>query len=85
MMDLSDRAGLPDEPNEIRVKPVSLNRSLQLTELHDWCMQRLSELSVDWRMHDAMALTAEHLELLVAIDAERTLWMILEDDALSCR
>jgi hypothetical protein len=79
-MDLSSRAGLPEEPNEIQVNPVSLNRSIQLTELHDWCMQRLSELSIDWRMRDAMALTAEHLELLITIDTKRTLWMILEED-----
>jgi len=80
MMDLSGAAGLPDEPSEIQGKLVSLDRSLQLTELHDWCMQRLSELSLDWRMGDAMALTAEHLELLVTIDTKSTLWMILSRD-----
>jgi hypothetical protein len=61
-------------------KPATLERTLQLTQLRDWCMQRLSTLSLEWRMGDARALTAEHLEALEVVDAQRTLWMTIEAD-----
>jgi len=61
-------------------KPATLERTLQLTQLRDWCMQRLSTLSLEWRMGDARALTAEHLEALEVVDAHRTLWMTIEAD-----
>jgi hypothetical protein len=61
-------------------KPASLERTLQLTQLRDWCMNRLSKLSLEWRMGDARALTAEHLEALETVDAHRTLWMMIEED-----
>lgn len=61
-------------------KPATLDRTLQLTQLRDWCMQRLSTLSLEWRMGDARALTAEHLEALEVVDAHRTLWMTIEAD-----
>lgn len=57
---------------------MDLSRSLQLTQLRDWCMQRLSDLSAEGQMEEARALTAEHLEMLETVDAHRTLWMILE-------
>jgi hypothetical protein len=59
-------------------RPAYLERTLQLTQLRDWCMQRLSTLSLEWRMGDARALTAEHLEALEVVDAQRTLWMTIE-------
>lgn len=61
-------------------KPANLERTLQLTQLRDWCMQRLSKLSLEFRMGDARALTAEHLEALDVVDAHRTLWMTIEAD-----
>jgi hypothetical protein len=41
-------------------------------------MDRLSMLSLDGRMEDARAVTAEHLELLEAVDARRSLWVRIE-------
>lgn len=61
-------------------EPATLERTLQLTQLRDWCMQRLSKLSLELRMGDARALTAEHLEALEMVDAHRTLWMTIETD-----
>lgn len=56
----------------------NLNRTLQLTQLRDWCMQRLSKLTLQWRLDDARALTAEHLEALEVVDAHHTLWITIE-------
>jgi hypothetical protein len=56
----------------------NLRRILALTHLRDWCMARLSQLSLDGRMEDARAVTAEHLELLEAVDAHRSLWVLIE-------
>jgi len=53
-------------------------RLLAVTSWHDWCMERLSELSLAGREVDARALTAEHMELLEQMDATRVLWMIVE-------
>jgi hypothetical protein len=61
-------------------KPATLERTLQLTQLRDWCMQRLSKLSLELRMGDARALTAEHLEALEMVDAHHTLWMTIEQN-----
>jgi hypothetical protein len=61
-------------------KATNLERTLQLTQLRDWCMQRLTKLSLEWRMGDARALTAEHLEALETVDAHHTLWMTIEAD-----
>ena len=55
-------------------------RILAVTQLRDWCMAQLSELTLDGREGDARALTAEHLELLEQADAMRILWMIVEPD-----
>jgi hypothetical protein len=60
------------------MEPTDLSRTLQLTQQRDWCMQRLSKLSLQWRMDDARALTAEHLEALEVVDARRTLWMVID-------
>ncbi|MBD2551228.1 hypothetical protein H6G65_16870 [Microcystis elabens FACHB-917] len=35
-------------------------------------------LSLDGRMEDARAVTAEHLELLEAVDARRSRWVTIE-------
>jgi len=47
----------------------------QLQALQNWCMDRISELSLHYSIDDATALTAEHLELLKSIDQSQTLWM----------
>jgi hypothetical protein len=57
-----------------------LRRILALTHQRDWCMERLSQLSLDGRMDEARAITAEHLELLETLDARRSLWVRIERD-----
>jgi hypothetical protein len=58
----------------------ALFRTLMLTELHDWCMSRLSKLSLAGENQVARALTADHLELLEAVNHHQTLWMVIEAD-----
>ncbi|MCP9819266.1 hypothetical protein KBZ18_07145 [Synechococcus sp. Cruz-9H2] len=55
-------------------------RMRSITELRDWFMEHLSELSAKGQYADARALKAEHLEILEAVDATRLLWMIVEPD-----
>jgi hypothetical protein len=62
------------------MESTDLNRTLQLTQVRDWCMQRLSKLTLQWRLDDARALTSEHLEALEVVDARHTLWMRIETD-----
>ena len=50
-------------------------RYQQLQRLQNWCMDRISYLSLHQSLEDATALTAEHLELLKSIDQAETLWM----------
>lgn len=57
------------EENEI------LNRILQLTSLRDWCMERLSLLTLRSDLEDARCLTSEHLEMLVETNAWNILWL----------
>jgi hypothetical protein len=52
-----------------------LNRVLQLTSLRDWCMERLSVLSLRSDLEDARCLTSEHLEMLAETNAWTTLWV----------
>jgi hypothetical protein len=52
-----------------------LNRILQLTSLRDWCMERLSVLSLRPDLEDARCLTSEHLEMLAETNAWTTLWV----------
>ena len=59
----------------------SLRRTLMLTQLHDWCLERVSTLSLEDKMPLASALTAEHLELLEAINQQQTLWMVIEHNS----
>ncbi|AFY27968.1 hypothetical protein Cyagr_0781 [Cyanobium gracile PCC 6307] len=58
-----------------------LQRVLVLTHQRDWCLERLSQLSLDGRMEEARAITAEHLELLVSLDVRRSLWVRIERNA----
>lgn len=58
----------------------ALRRTLALTQVHDWCLERLSELSLAGQMPQARALTAEHLELLEVVSQRHTLWMVTEAD-----
>ena len=51
------------------------HRHQQLQRLQNWCMDRISHLSLHQSIEDATALTAEHLELLKSIDQAETLWM----------
>lgn len=59
----------------------SLRRTLMLTQLHDWCLERVSTLSLEDKMPLARALTAEHLELLEAINQQQTLWMVIQHNS----
>lgn len=54
--------------------PIKL-RYQQLQRLQNWCMDRISYLSLHQSIEDATALTAEHLELLKSIDQAEALWM----------
>ena len=51
------------------------HRHQQLQRLQNWCMDRISHLSLHHSIEDATALTAEHLELLKSIDQAEALWM----------
>ena len=51
------------------------HRHQQLQRLQNWCMDRISHLSLHQSIEDATALTAEHLELLKSIDQAETLWI----------
>ncbi|MCP9848432.1 hypothetical protein [Cyanobium sp. Morenito 9A2] len=51
-------------------------RILHLTDLRDWCMQRLAHLSLS-NMEDARCLTGEHLEMLEATNPATMLWLDL--------
>ena len=51
------------------------HRHQQLQRLQNWCMDRISYLSLHQSIEDATALTAEHLELLKSIDQSEMLWM----------
>lgn len=55
-------------------------RMHSIMQLRDWFMEHLSELSANVQHADARALTAEHLEILEAVDATRVLWMMVEPD-----
>lgn len=62
------------------IYPSCLRRQLMLTALRDWCMSRLSRLSLSDRIECCRALTEEHLELLQTVDQSTTLWMLIEPD-----
>lgn len=62
------------------LEATAFRRTLMLTGLRDWCMERLSWLSLVERMDCARALTAEYLELLETVDQSTTLWMVIEAD-----
>ena len=51
------------------------HRHQQLQRLQNWCMDRISHLSLHQSIEDATALTAEHLELLKSIDQAEALWV----------
>ena len=67
-------AGIQLKAMERIQDPVKL-RHQQLQRLQNWCMDRISHLSLHQSIEDATALTAEHLELLKSIDQVETLWM----------
>ena len=66
--------GIQFEAVERIQEPIKL-RHQQLQQLQDWCMDRISHLSLHQSIEDATALTAEHLELLKSINQAETLWM----------
>ena len=68
----------PSSPAPEGQDATTLRRTMMLTQLHDWCLERLSVLSLEGQMPMARALTAEHLELLEAINQSKTLWMVIE-------
>ena len=53
----------------------SKQRHEQLQRLQNWCMDRISQLSLHYSIDDATALTAEHLELLKSVDQTEALWI----------
>ena len=53
----------------------SKQRHQQLQRLQNWCMDRISQLSLHDSIDDATALTAEHLELLKSVDQTQALWI----------
>ena len=57
---------------------IYLERMLNLTEVRDWCMDRISIHSLSGSDDDARALTEEHMEMLKQIDSRSTLWMHIE-------
>ena len=67
-------AGIQFKAVERIQDPIKL-RTQQLQRLQNWCMDRISHLSLHQSIEDATALTAEHLELLKSIDQAETLWM----------
>ena len=67
-------AGIQFKAVERIQDPIKL-RHQQLQQLQNWCMDRISYLSLHQSIEDATALTAEHLELLKSIDQAETLWM----------
>lgn len=77
MPHLGQAGGIGDSNDQPKITN-KIERTLQLTRLRDWCMERLSDLSLENRLSDAKAITSEHLELLEKIDAHTTLWMIIE-------
>ncbi|NQV11529.1 MAG: hypothetical protein HQ527_10270 [Cyanobacteria bacterium] len=67
-MDRFHRASFDDDHND-------LQRTLQLTGLRDWCMERLAILSLRPDLEDARALTREYQEMLMETSASITLWI----------
>ena len=57
---------------------VEEEKTLRLQNLSDWCMERLSILSLAGSLDEARALTSEHVEMLESIDVKSTLWMTIE-------
>ncbi|OUT73137.1 MAG: hypothetical protein CBB79_04825 [Synechococcus sp. TMED19] len=56
-------------------KTIQAQRMDQLEILQDWCLSRISYLSLEHSIEDATALTAEHLESLRILDQGTTLWI----------
>ena len=59
-------------------KDISLKQQVALTEIRDWCMSRISLLSLADDHDEAQALTQEHMEMLKMINPNKTLWMTIE-------
>ena len=68
-----------------RIQDPIKHRHQQLQRLQNWCMDRISHLSLHQSIEDATALTAEHLELLKSIDQSETLWMNSDNPSNSNR
>ena len=60
---------------------INLKQQVALTEIRDWCMSRISLLSLADDYQDAQALTQEHMEMLRMINPDKTLWMTIEKSA----
>ena len=58
---------------------IEFRRNLRLNALSDWCLQRISQLSLSGADAEAQAMTEEHMETLQAIDIESTLWISAAD------
>lgn len=78
MDDSFARSSQEDDFQPVPGYPVCLRRQMMLTAQRDWCMSRLSSLSLNDQVECCRALTAEHLELLKTVDQYATLWMVVE-------
>ena len=53
-------------------------RQLNQKKLHQWCLARISILSLRGHDHEAQAVTEEHMEMLKETKSETTFWMRTE-------
>ena len=54
-------------------------RLVSLKALQDWCMTRISMLSLSGEDENAQALTEEHMEILQRVDLTSILWARIEE------
>ena len=56
-----------------------LRKQIILTEIRDWCMDRIALHSLAGDHDDAQAMTEEHMEMLMEVNPRKTLWMTIEE------
>ena len=55
-----------------------LKKQVALTDIRDWCMDRIALHSLAGDHDDAQAMTEEHMEMLMEVNPNKTLWMTIE-------
>ena len=80
-MDREDNDSLSHKQRQMESNDINLKQQVALTEIRDWCMSRISLLSLADDHEDAQALTQEHMEMLRMINPDKTLWMTIEKSA----